>query len=714
MRRYALNIPISTTVIIGLLVSSVVFISVKRHEEQELRQKFNNIALNIAKDLEKEINTQLYTLESITTFFETAEFVDRYDFYTLATPLYKRSSAFQAIEWIPIVSSAERNRYESFAQFDGFSNFQFVEKNAQGELVPAADRDVYYPVFYLEPYEANEIALGYDLASESLRLATIKEALKSKSTSVSSPVTLVQGDHSKPATLILTPISKKISANSNERHITGFIVGVVQINHLLGKLSPEKYINSSEFKNINITLFEINDSGSRTFITSKNYPKLAVLPHKRSSKASLRNTQEIKIANKTWGVVSSIHHNKYFFFPNLNPLFASGISILFFITLTAYLISLLKQKTSAENHLKTKTASLISSEKSLHAIVENMADGLITINNKGIIQSFNSAAEKIFGYTQTQVIGKNISFLMPEPVRSEHDSYLKEYAETGKKKIIGIGREVEGLKSDGTLISIDLSISEISIDDKPIFVGIIRDITEHKKLERMKNEFISTVSHELRTPLTSIRGALSIIINKSQDDFSDKTNRMLATAERNSKRLGQLINDILDMEKLDAGMLSFRKDALHANAITKAAIEASEAYAKSHHISLSIDCQSPDSLMVWGDEGRLLQVLANLISNAIKFSPEESQVRIEVSHSDTMARFTVFDQGEGVSETFRPYVFERFSQADGSDTRERGGTGLGLNISRAIVEKHKGKINFYRTPENETAFYFEIPIFSPK
>jgi len=303
--------------------------------------------------------------------------------------------------------------------------------------------------------------------------------------------------------------------------------------------------------------------------------------------------------------------------------------------------------------------------------------------------------------------------LMPEPFKSKHDFYLKKYSETGKKNIIGIGREVEGIKSDGTLISIEISVSEITVDDQAIFIGIIRDITEYKKLERMKNEFISTISHELRTPLTSIRGALSIIINKSQEDFSDKTKRMLATAEKNSLRLGQLINDILDMEKLDAGMLSFKEVILHANAIAKAAMEASEAYAKTYHITLSIQCQSPD-LMILGDEGRLLQVLANLLSNAIKFSPEESQVNIEVSHSDTMVRFTVFDQGEGVSETFRPYIFERFSQADGSDTRERGGTGLGLNISRAIVEKHKGKINFYRTPENKTAFYFEIPVYSPK
>jgi len=713
MRRYALNIPVSTAVIIGLLVSAVVFINVKHREEQELRQKFNHIAFNIAKDLEKEVNTQLYTLGSITTFFETAEFVDRYDFYALATPLYKRSSAFQAIEWIPIVSSAEQARYESFAQFDGFSDFRFFEKNAKGERIPAANRDVYYPTFYLEPYQGNEVALGYDLGSESARLAAINEALKSKSTTASSPVTLIQGDHSRPATLIFTPIFKKEKPNSPKRHITGFIVGAVQINHLLRNISPSKYSNASTLKNLNVTLFETNNRENRIYISSKNYPKLTAPSYRKSTKPTMRNIQEIQVANKTWEVLTSVSHYEYFFLPNLNPLYAAGISMLFFITLIIYLISLLKQKVHAENNLKEKTASLISSEKSLQATVENMADGLVTIDNKGTIQSFNNAAEGIFGYSQMQVIGKNVSLLMPELTRSKYDSYLKKYSETGKKKTIGIGLEVEGLRSNGALISIDLSASEITIDDQAILVCITRDITEQKKLERMKNEFISTVSHELRTPLTSIRGSLSIIINKSQDDFSDKTKRMLATAERNSKRLGQLINDILDLEKLDAGMLSFKEDVLHANAIAEAAMEASEAYAKTYHITLSIQCQPPD-LMILGNEGRLLQVLANLLSNAIKFSPAASQVKIEVSHSDTMVRFTVFDQGEGVSETFRPYIFERFSQADGSDTRERGGTGLGLNISRAIVEKHKGKINFYRTPENETAFYFEIPIFSPK
>ncbi len=713
MRRYALNIPVSTAVIIGLLVSAVVFINVKHREEQELRQKFNNIAFNISKDLEKEVNTQLYTLSSLSTLFKTAEFVDRYEFYALATPLYKRSTVFKAIAWIPIVSSAEQARYESFAKLDGFSDFQFFEKNATGERIPAADRDVYYPTFYLEPYQGNEVALGYDLGSESSRLAAINEALKSKSTSASSPVTLIQGDHSRPATLIFTPISKKEKPSSPRQSISGFIVGVIEVNRLLSNISPSIYSNASTFKNINITLFETSNRENRVFISSKNHPKLVTPSYKKNTRATMRNTQKIQIANKTWEVVTSVNHYKYFFLPNLNPLYAAGISMLFFITFIFYLILLRKQKDHAENNLKEKTASLISSEKRLQAAVENIADGLITVDNKGRIQSFNSATERIFGYSQTQAIGKNVSFLMPEAFKLKHDSYIKKYSETGKKKIIDAGREVEGLKSDGTLVSIELSVSEITIDDQTVFTGIIRDITEYKKLERMKNEFISTISHELRTPLTSIRGALSIIINKSQDDLSDKSKRMLATAEKNILRLGQLINGILDMEKLDAGMLSFKEVILHADAIAKTAIEASEAYAKTYHITLSIQCQSPD-LMILGDEGRLLQVLANLLSNAIKFSPAESQVRIEVSHSDTMVRFTVFDQGEGVSETFRPYIFERFSQADDSDTRERGGTGLGLNISRAIVEKHKGKINFYRTAKNETAFYFEIPIFSPK
>jgi len=713
MRRYALNIPVSTTFIIGLLVSAVVFINVKHLEEKELRQKFNNIALNISTDLEKEVNTQLYTLSTLSTIFETAEFVDRYEFYALATPLYKRSTVFKAIAWAPIVSSAEQARYESFAESDGFPDFHFFEKNARGERISAADRDFYYPAFYLEPFQGNEAVLGYDLGSESTRLAAINEAIKSKSTSASTPITLIQGDHSKPATLIFTPISKKEKSSSPERSISGFIIGVIEVNRLLNSISPSIYSNASTFKNINITLFETSNDENRVFISSKNYPKLVTPSYKRNTRATMRNNQKIQIANKTWEVVTSVNHYKYFFLSSMNPLYSAGISMLFFMTLIFYLVLLRKQKDHAENNLKEKIASLISSEKRLQATVENMTDGLITIDSKGRIQSFNSSAERIFGYSQTQAIGKNISILMPEDFELKYDSYIKKYSETGKNKIIGTGREVKGLKSDGTSVSINLSVSEITIENQTLFTGIIKDITEYKKLKRMKNSFISSISQELRTPLTSIRGALSIIMNTSQDDLSEKNKRMLATAENNILSLGQLINGIIDMEKLDAGMLSFKEVILHADAIAKTSIEASEAYAKTHHITLSIQCQSPD-LMILGDEDRLLQVLTSLLSNAIKFSPAESQVRIEVSHSDTMVRFTVFDQGGSVSETFRPYIFERFSQVDGSETREREGTGLELNISRAIVEKHKGKINFYRTENSETAFYFEIPIFSPK
>ncbi|MBL4607087.1 MAG: CHASE domain-containing protein [Pseudomonadales bacterium] len=715
MHRYPLNIPISTAVIVGLLISSLVFIGVKHLEEQKLKQEFNNITLNIAKDFEKEINTQLYTLKSIATFFETAEFVDRYDFYTLVTPLYKRSSAFQAIEWIPIVPFEERNHYESFAISDGFPGFRFIEKSPKGAFIPAEKKEVYYPVFYLEPYQGNEAALGFDLGSESTRLSAINEALKSNAASASSPVSLIQGDYSKPATLVFVPISKKAKTSPDKKNkVSGFILGVIKLDLLLDGISPDKYRRSSEFKHINITLFENNDDMSRTFITSKNYPKENVSPAGNTKKYTIRNTQEIKFADKSWQIVIASNHYQYFFLPNLKPLFASGISVLFFITLIAHLISIMKQKDRAEENLEIKTASLISSEQSLQAIVENMADGLITINKEGVIESFNSTAEKIFGHTSEQIIGKNVSILMPEQFQSEQSHYLQQLSKPGREKIIDVGREVGGLKSDGTLVSIDLSLSEININNKPIFVGIFRDITERKKLEKMKNEFISTVSHELRTPLTSIRGALSIIINKSEDNFSDKTKKMLSTAEKNSKRLGELINDILDMEKLDAGMLSFRKDVLNANTVAKAAFEAGEGYAKKHNIMLSIKLHPSNDLMIWGDERRLLQVCANLLSNAIKFSPENSPVKIEVSSIENVVRFTVFDHGEGVSESFRSQLFERFSQADSSDTRQRGGTGLGLNISRAIIEKHKGKIDFYRTTDKQTAFYFEVPIYSEK
>ncbi|HIJ46372.1 MAG TPA: PAS domain S-box protein, partial [Rhodospirillaceae bacterium] len=189
--------------------------------------------------------------------------------------------------------------------------------------------------------------------------------------------------------------------------------------------------------------------------------------------------------------------------------FAAGL--LFTALMAVLLVLAIGRETRIAALVDKRTKDLKDSETHIRAVVDNAVDAIITIGKSGSIESFNPAAEKIFGYRRDEVVGKNVNILMPPPYHAKHDGYLRNYLETGERKIIGIGREVEGMRKDGYIFPMDLAVSEMHIARRKRFVGICRDITDRKKVDRMKNEFISTVSHELRTPLTSIQGSLALI-----------------------------------------------------------------------------------------------------------------------------------------------------------------------------------------------------------
>jgi PAS domain S-box-containing protein len=526
-------------------------------------------------------------------------------------------------------------------------------------------------------------------------------------------------------------------------------------------------------------------------------------------------------------------------------------------------------------------------EARTRAVIDGAVDGIITIDAGGIIEMFNPAAERTFGYTADEVIGRNVKVLMPAPYHDRHDGYLRNFLDTGEKKVIGLGREVSGLRRDGSVFPLDLAVSEVRIAGRRTFVGIIRDITERKlaeqalrektaqvtllhavaaaaneatsvdqaiqacldkvcahtgwpvghayvlaantrdrlvptslwhldeperfaafrqiteatefttgvdllgrvlvqrrpewipdvtrepvfvrakeadelgvracfvmpvmvgtdvvaaleffsldviecdetllqlmshvgtqvgrviergQIEKMKNEFISIVSHELRTPLTSIQGALSLIVRMKPAGLSEKFANLISIAHKNCGRLVRLINDILDIEKIESGKMEFERVSQEVMPLIRQAIEANREYARQFSVSLALTRELP-GIHADMESDRILRVLTNLISNAAKFSPEGGTVDVSVDRRGDHVRIEVTDHGEGIPEEFRAGIFGRFAQADSSATRKREGTGLGLSIAKAIIEKHDGTIGFETETDVGTTFFFELPEF---
>jgi PAS domain S-box-containing protein len=345
----------------------------------------------------------------------------------------------------------------------------------------------------------------------------------------------------------------------------------------------------------------------------------------------------------------------------------------------------------------------------LRTLLDNVIDAIITIDEHGLIQSFNKAAERIFGYPQSAVLAHNVSMLMPEPDRSQHDQYMSRFNNSGEARVIGVaGRELFGLRQNGEQFPMELSVSEIQYQGERRFIGVIRDITERKRIDQMKNEFVSTVSHELRTPLTSITGALGLISGGALGEMPEAAMGMLQIAHKNSQRLGLLINDLLDMDKLVAGKMTFNFSQQPLLPLIEETLQSNQSYADEYGVSWNLQT-ADDDIRVRVDALRLQQVLANLLSNAAKFSPAGSQVQVRTELREGFVRISIEDQGSGIPAEFHNRIFGKFTQHDSSDTRQKGGTGLGLAISKQLIERMHGRIGFDSPPGRGACFWIELP-----
>jgi len=355
-------------------------------------------------------------------------------------------------------------------------------------------------------------------------------------------------------------------------------------------------------------------------------------------------------------------------------------------------------------------------EARLRSIISSMSEGIVVQDNTGFIELCNDAAESILGLTKDQMMGRTsidprwMSIYengSPFP-GDEHPAMVTlSTGEALDDVVMGVNKPDDAT----TWISINSRPIYINNTGKPdAVVATFRDITTQTNANQIKSDFISTVSHELRTPLTSIRGSLGLLNGGILADLPSTVSDMLTVAERNCDRLIELINDLLDFEKLSAGKMDLAFSSIDLVTLLNNAIEANQPYADKFGIQIELR-KSPEQIILQIDERRILQVLANFLSNASKFSATDSTVIIEYEKlKDDHVKVMVKDKGPGVPSEFENRLFDRFSQADGSDTRSKGGTGLGLAISKSLIERHNGEIGFINDSPTGATFYFTIPL----
>jgi len=368
-------------------------------------------------------------------------------------------------------------------------------------------------------------------------------------------------------------------------------------------------------------------------------------------------------------------------------------------------------------------AALHDSATRIQTILNTAADGIISINERGMVETINPAGESLFGYAAAEILGKNIKMLMPEPYHSQHDGYLEHYLTTGEARIVGKSRDVLGRRKNGSTFPMYLAVNEMKLSGTLHFTGIVRDLTERKEYEQnlvvakeaaeqanqAKDSFLATMSHEIRTPLTGMLGMLEVLSMTSLDHEQDTT---LKAAWDSARSLLRIVNDILDWSKIQEGKLALSPQSTSIPQLLQEVINTYSRVASAKSLVLWQHADSRIGAAHIVDPLRLSQVLNNFVSNAIKFTPHgEIELRAELLEqleSGERIRFSVKDTGIGIVKDVQQNLFKRFQQESADTARQYGGTGLGLSICLRLAGLLDGKIELISEPGQGATFSITV------
>jgi len=406
--------------------------------------------------------------------------------------------------------------------------------------------------------------------------------------------------------------------------------------------------------------------------------------------------------------------------------------------------------TSEMNRVEQERALLLSTgqqaREQVHAmeryreLLEAAPDSIIEVDADGIILIANAATERIFGYSRTELLGKNVDQLVPEELRHRHAQNRATYTAVPIRRPMGTGLKLQGQKKDGTRFPLEISLSPVHSAEGLRVSAVIRDVTDRQKTEqefrdmqarlsaelskanralevrsreaeeanRLKSEFLASISHELRTPLHTIIGFSELLGEELDGALNSKQRRFVEHIHRDSLHLLELINDILDLSKIEAGRLDLHLEIFDATHAAHEDMNSIAPAAQAKHVSLEFAPCAP--MQVYADRIRFRQILLNLLSNAVKFTPEGGTVSVECSCQAQVAQFCISDSGLGIPPQEHETIFNKFHQVGSTTKGVREGTGLGLAITKHLVEQQNGRIWVQSEPGQGSKFYFTLPL----
>jgi PAS domain S-box-containing protein len=699
-RRYSVLLP----QILILFLMMATYISVRNWEQDRQAQEFKHRLQNIVHGFQSRLQAHVEGQKELATVFENFPKMSLLQFESIAAPLLQYKGELAAVEWAPKLMNAERKVFEVQHASSSQQAFAILERDQHKNMLVAATRDMYFPILYIAPIAGNERALGFDLHSVPNRRASIQVAIQYKRTVATEPLTIIQEKTGKLSTVLITAVrdlqmdkSRSQTHSENLDSILGIVVSVLRPSDVLRNL-----LSDQDRKEIKLKLLDVSSDPLKPEIFLDDLGK-DINPADVSQKIEFggrqwrlqaRPSDAYLVQHRPWAAWISLIAGMLF----------SGLVGMYFLTISGRAFQI-------EALVVQRTRQLQESEENRLAILEHAADGILTVNANGLILSGNRAAEKSLDVDSSAISGATPTLSMDDLFLDEHGatlSFAQIIARTShiSKPLI----EVQRRHSDFSLVSLELAIAKVTRQYQSIYIVVIHDLTERKRLDKIKGEFVSTVSHELRTPLTSIRGSLGLLNGGAVGEIPEAALKLIKLASNNAERLHQLINDILDFEKLEYGGMLFKMEAHRLIDQLHKAVEYNTGYAEKFSVKLNIVGEQFSDVYVNIDDNRYMQVLCNLISNAIKFSHTHGVVEIRVERMGDIVRVKICDHGIGIDAAFSQQIFKKFTQGDSSVTRKHSGTGLGLSLAKSMIEKMGGSIGFSSVLGEGSIFYIDMKI----
>ncbi|WP_369959677.1 CHASE domain-containing protein [Pseudomonas benzenivorans] len=673
--------------LISCAIMVLIFIRASEAEQHSLRQRFHEQAKLMSATLKFRFELYSKAAHSIERLFAASERVTREEFAQFVANLPSTYPGITAVSWDPLIRAEQRTAYEAQVVAEGFAGFHIYEYTDSGELIEAHPRDLYVPVTYVEPFAANAKALGFDVASKPLRRQALETARDSAATVMTAPITLAQDNEApQPSVLLLHAIyagDRPADLEQRRRQLRGYAVAVIRLTDLV-----ESALKAYPRDSYRLLLEDISEAEPQPLYgqPGEDLPPYA---------AELVWQERLEIGGRTLQL--AISPTAAFLQRNhgLQPWAVLAGGLLLCSLLGGYLLTVTGRADQVRRLVRQRTLEL-------SAILENAAEGILIFDDSGRIERANPASSQLFGYARTELIGRRIGSLIPS---------LHPCSSAVFDKQLRTPLEVGGTHAQGRELELEISLSDYELPGRRLYICMLRDIAARKQVERLKSEFVATISHELRTPLTSIKGSLGLLSAGAVGPLGEQAHDLVSIAQSNSERLVNLVNDILDIEKLEFGHSRIQLSRTDLRPVLHEALTHNQGYADGYQVSLSLDDSAlPEQVPVQIDSQRLQQVLTNLIANAVKFSEPQGQVEISAQVLDKQVRVQVRDHGPGIAEEFRARIFQKFAQADGSDSRRRGGTGLGLSICKTLIERMHGQIGYDSVVGQGSTFYFTLPL----